>query len=363
MTSIWTKKEGANWQLTDPKGFQDEDTLHSLIEDTPGMLPLAGDPSLVVLGREAPLGSGLADLLAVESDGRPVIIEVKLSQNAEAKRAIVAQALAYAAWLHGYTLAQLQEGPLKLGFQQAEYETIVDAVRDAVRDEDQDGGVDRDEFEAALEENLREGRFRIVFVLDEAPPELSTLVAYLENVTNKLAIDLITVSSFEIRGEQVVIPQRVTPERHEAVIEQSRKQPSEKGITYNGSEEYERAMAASPGKNQAFILKLLKWARELENRNLVNLYTYRGIRGHYTLLPKLRSEGVGLVTIWDDWEGSALSLWRSVFERKAPAYVKRVEKLIAPYELGQGKNLANSKVTDELLDTLAEAYEAAANSS
>ena len=108
MPGIWTN-EGEGWCLTRPKGFPDEDTLHSLIQETPGMLPLAGEPTLVVLGREVRLGSGYADLVGVETTGRPIIIEVKLSKNAEAKRAVVAQVLAYAAWLHGFTTTQLEE--------------------------------------------------------------------------------------------------------------------------------------------------------------------------------------------------------------------------------------------------------------
>jgi RecB family endonuclease NucS len=40
------------------------------------MLPLAGAPRLTMLGREVRLGTGAANLLAVESSGRLVIIEV-----------------------------------------------------------------------------------------------------------------------------------------------------------------------------------------------------------------------------------------------------------------------------------------------
>ena len=68
------------------------------------MLPLAGAPRLVMLGREVPLGTGYADLLAVERSGRLVLIEVKLARNAEARRAVVAQILAYAAFLGGTLL-------------------------------------------------------------------------------------------------------------------------------------------------------------------------------------------------------------------------------------------------------------------
>jgi hypothetical protein len=53
------------------------------------------------------LGNGCADLMAVESTGRLVVIEVKLSANAESRRAIVAQVLSYAGYLQGLDLPQL----------------------------------------------------------------------------------------------------------------------------------------------------------------------------------------------------------------------------------------------------------------
>ena len=93
---IWTKGDD-DWMLSRPKGFPDEATLHRLIADRPDMLPLAGAPRLVILGSEVGLGAGSADLLGVEASGRPVIIEVKLARNNEARRAVVAQILAYAA--------------------------------------------------------------------------------------------------------------------------------------------------------------------------------------------------------------------------------------------------------------------------
>jgi RecB family endonuclease NucS len=73
------------------------------------MLPLSGSPRVVVLGREVQLGTGYADILAVEDNGRLVVIEVKLAKNSEARRAVVAQVLAYAAYLHGMQVAGLEQ--------------------------------------------------------------------------------------------------------------------------------------------------------------------------------------------------------------------------------------------------------------
>ena len=86
--------------LLSPTGFPNEGTLHTLVEQASHLLPLAGTPRLIVLGREVQLGSGRADLFAIEPSGCFAIIEIKLASNAEARRAVIAQVLAYAAYNH-----------------------------------------------------------------------------------------------------------------------------------------------------------------------------------------------------------------------------------------------------------------------
>ena len=198
-----------------------------------------------------------------------MIIEVKLRSNAEARRAGVAQVLAYAAYLQGETATRLEEGPLRNSLQAGGHATILDAVSAS----DQEGSVQPEEFTATLEDCLHGGRFRLVFVLDEVPPELSTLVAYLEGITTKIVIDLVTVSAFEVNGTQVILPQRVSPERHAAVVEQRRTRQSGSGTLYPGSDEFEASIDGAPEENRAELL--MEWARG-EADGTVRLQSYRG---------------------------------------------------------------------------------------
>ena len=348
MSGIWTE-DGDGWTLSPPEGFRDEATLHGLIEQTPEMLPLSGAPPLLILGREVPLGSGDADLVGVETSGRPVIIEVKLAQNNEARRAVVAQILAYAANLHGTTREQLED---RFGesLKKRGHESLVDAVQSV-----QENPLDADEFTAALDEHLREGRFRLVFVLDTVPTELMTLVAYLEHVTDKLVIDLVAVNSFDVGGTSVVLPRRVTPERHEVTVEKTRRKES--GTLYPGSEKFEAMISQAPPESRESLGRLLEWARGLERSGFVNLSTYEGVGAkRYTLLPRLVDVGAGLVTIWNDG-GAYLGFWRSVFEKRAPGFIERIEDLLGT-RVGQGNTTRN--ISDELLKALTEAYAEAA---
>ena len=128
MTAIW-RKEDAEWRPLLPSGFPSEDALHDLVEGSPHLLPSSGDPSLVVVGREVALGPGWADLVAIEADGRLAIIEIKLRKNAEARRAVVAQILTYAAYLKGLDPEVLDDQVLRAHLDQRDYGSLVDAVR------------------------------------------------------------------------------------------------------------------------------------------------------------------------------------------------------------------------------------------
>ena len=185
MTGIWTNR-GDEWKLDAPQAFLDEASLHRLIQENPNLLPLAGSPRLTVLGSEVRLGNGYADILAVEPTGRPAIIEVKLARNPEARKEIVSQVLAYAAFLRGMSVEGLEQGLLGKGSAVASSGSILGAVQAL----DQEGAVDADTFTASLQEYLSQGNFRLVLVLDEISAELERIVAYLDAITvHALTID------------------------------------------------------------------------------------------------------------------------------------------------------------------------------
>ena len=352
MTAIW-QNDGTAWRLLSPAGFPDEAALHGLVEQAPHILPLAGVPQLVVVGREVFLGANRADLIAVESTGRLAIIEIKMAWNPEARSAVVTQILTYAAYLRGMDLATLEQQILASHLQKRGFTELAAAVTAS----DQTGSFDPSVFAAGLRESLQEGRFRLVLVLDDAPPELVRLTGYLEAVTDKLVIDLIVVTSYEIGGQQLVVPQRVDAERQ---MEQSApvlKPPTSTGQFTAGHAAFTSAIDDAPADQQPLLRRLVDWATLLEAEGLVTLGTYRGTSGRSTLLPRIPGDDVGLVTIWND-KGAALSFWRSVFERRAPMTLARIEGMPDPPKIGQGTYTRD--IPDSLLTALTDAYREAA---
>lgn len=353
---IWTN-DGAGWQLLATTGFPGEAALHTLVEQAPQILPLAGSPRLIILGREVLLGNGYADLIAVEPTGRLAIIEVKLARNAEARRAIVAQVLTYAAYLNGLDPGVLERDVLGRHLRDRGYADLVGAVAA----NDQMGSFDAESFSEGLAASLSEGRFRLVLVLDDAPEELVRLIGYLEVVTaDRLLIDLVTVASYRIGGSEVIVPQRVEAERR--LVEPRPTTPGSSEATgrlVEGVEDFDASIAAVREHQRPALQRLRDWAVSLQREGLVRLPTYH-MKGQnrLSLLPRLPDDGVGLVTIYNYNGTPSLQVFRRVFERRSPKVLARVEGLIAPEALGQGTTVRN--ITDELLDALSDAYREAA---
>ncbi|MCY4383118.1 MAG: hypothetical protein OXE44_08215 [Nitrospinae bacterium] len=354
MTGIWTNS-GEGWEWGKPRAFEDEAKLHELINENPQFLPLSGSPRLVVLGSEIQLGNGYADILAVESSGRPAVIEVKLRQNPEARRAIVSQIIAYAAFLQGFSIEDLERGPLHRFLTDSGHESIINAVKA----EDQEGAVDADSFTASLQDHLNSGNFRLVLVLDDVPAELERVVAYLDAITvQTLTIDLITLKVYEVGGAQVALPQRVSPDLGAFQPSGGSRSAVPRGRLTDGTAAFRASFEETTGETREMFDELIAWAEKLASLPNVRLSTFMGVEGkRFTLLPRIMPENAGLVTIWNDKQRPSIQVWRSMFERRAPKTLESVERAVEPDRIGQGNTL--KEITPKILEALTRAYQEA----
>jgi len=353
MSAIW-QFDGNDWAPLEPVGFSDEAALHDLIAEAPHLLPLSGSPRLAVVGSRVSLGSNQADVIAIEPSGRVVLIEVKLGRSSEARRAVVGQVLSYAAFLRGLTTDSFERDVLGTHLQQRGFENLASAAAEA----DQEGAFDPEGFLDGIGECLRSGSFRLVLVLDDAPEELIRVVGYLEEIGERLDVDLITVAAFDVDGSRLLVPQRVDPGRADAAPTAQAPRPARRlsGETTESADAFLQRISESDPAEQEKLSRLAHWARGLEQDGVARLRSYVADRSSL-LLVWVPGEEAGLVTIWND-NGAYLSVWRSVFERKARETIPRVEELLAPTALGQGNTTRD--VSDELLQALSDAYRAAA---
>ncbi|RZU19766.1 hypothetical protein EV645_1984 [Kribbella rubisoli] len=350
MSGIWGLGNEGQWRPLTSAGFALEADLHDLIEQTPAMLPLAGVPRLAVVGREVRCGPERADLLAVEVEtGRPVVIEVKLAANTDRRRSLT-QVLGYAAYLRRLDseglFILLQDYLERHG-----YSSIADAAGAATEG---DPNFDEDSFNVRLNEALSDGRLRAVVVLDEAPADLVDLVGYLQDVTSdRLALDLVVVTAYEVAGQRLLVPQLVEPDRTQLTAESAGTgKPSSASEILLGSDEFEGSIGTVAAEQQPSLRRLLEWAQGLQNDRLATLYTSIG-KGRWVLNPRLPGQSRAMVSIWND-KGAYLSPYRTVFEQEAPTTLAKLDN-VAPNEIGRG-NYIHAQLDDALLGLLREAY-------
>jgi hypothetical protein len=183
------------------------------------------------------------------------------------------------------------------------------------------------------------------------------VVGYLQSLTDKVDIDLVTVVAYDVAGSQVLVPQRIEPARRVRELSDAQVNDRQAGIESAGSAAFRAAIVDVPADRRDLLEHLADWADTLERNGLVKLTSYRGKRGIVTLLPRLASDNAGLVSIYSDVKSAYLQFWRGVFERRAPRSIPPVEEALGT-ELKQGNS--THTITDELLHVLASAYREAA---
>lgn len=304
-----------------------------------------------MLGREVRCGTGWADLIAVEADtGVPVVIEIKLASNSD-RRTVLTQVLGYAAYLRRLD-APAFEALLAPHLAKAEVSSVQEVAAAVV----QDRSFDATAFANGLAESLTTGRLRCVVVIDSAPADLVELVGYLQDVTDdRLSVDLVTVTAYDVGEHRVLVPQLVEPERTPALPTAARARASAGTVISKGPQVFAAAIDASPAEQQGLLRRLLEWAVRLEDDGLAVLYTSAGT-GRWVLNPRLPGQERGLVTIWNE-KGGSLSPYRTVFQQEAPNALAALEAHLHG-QIKQGGYLT-AEYDDHVLGLLRAAYEEA----
>jgi hypothetical protein len=120
------------------------------------------------------------------------------------------------------------------------------------------------------------------------------------------------------------------------------------------AEDFADAVDSAEEEQRRLLRRLHDWAVFLDREGLVRLGTDHAKGGDMmSLLPRLRADNAGLVTIYRYSGTASLQFWRSVFERRVPESLNRIEQA-ASVPVGQGNTTA--EVSDELLEALTDAY-------
>ena len=100
--AIWRIDEGEKAQPLSLGGIDFENKLENVIENDPSTI----DPNLLVIGRQVRTDGGPIDLLAIDPEGRLVVIELKRNKTS---REVIAQALDYGSSLRDKAEEEIKE--------------------------------------------------------------------------------------------------------------------------------------------------------------------------------------------------------------------------------------------------------------
>jgi hypothetical protein len=179
----------------------------------------------------------------------------------------------------------------------------------------------------------------------------------LQLVTDKIDIDLVTVTAYEVGGSRVLVPQRIEPARRAQGMSDAAVSARQSGPQTEGSAEFRSAIDQAPIEVRNDLARLVDWAESLQTKGLARPLTRRGTTGVTILKPVMALDPVALVTINCDTKSVYMQFYRSAFERRAPGTIERVEGILST-RLVQGN--ATRTFPDSLLEVLADAYREAA---
>jgi len=192
--------EGGEIRPVDSTKFLQEAALQDYLEQFPELLPLHevedNPPPMITIGREVPVPSGAIDILFADGAGRLTVVETKLAKNPEVRREVIGQIIEYASFVCQWDGVQVER-------QATEY------FRSAGKSElnlYQALAVDESEFRSKLEENLRQGRIRLVIAVDELVEPLRSTVTFL-NTFSTFDLLILQLRDFELdAAKHVFIP-------------------------------------------------------------------------------------------------------------------------------------------------------------
>lgn len=202
--SIIISKNGKNAVRVEKSSFDKEDFLQQYIYENPESIPLYDikeDIQLLILAREFSTHSGPIDALGIDKDGEIYIVETKLFRNPD-KRTVIAQALDYGAalWKHSGDFSQFLAS-LDAAVSKTFNTTLVAKLRDFF-------GLSEEEVATLLEnvrQNLSEGAFRFVVLMDHLDDRLKDLVIYV-NQNSQFDVYAVEFEYYKHETQEIIIP-------------------------------------------------------------------------------------------------------------------------------------------------------------
>lgn len=241
-------------------GFLSEDVFQRLLADHPAILGSETSGVPLLIRREQPVADSIdsggrwsLDHLYVDSNGIPILVEVKRATDTRARREVVAQMLDYAAngtayWNTSDIIKSFSDTCVSKKLNPEE-------VMGAFLGDGQEPGT----FWQTVEDNLRQGKVRLLFVADEIPRELRRIVEFLNEQMRPAEVLAIEISNYQSAdGSRTLVP-RVIGATERASSIKAAPQSSE---ALSPDEWLERLGADVGQETLQGARRVIEWARE-----------------------------------------------------------------------------------------------------
>lgn len=201
-------RDGRNESLIVPEGaLPSEAQLHEALAAHPELVPTSdlGLGNSIVVGYEASLDAGRADLILLDEGGRVCIVEVKKEGNPDTRR-VVAQVLDYAASLWGLSAEEFEARALTRVKDERDLATLVGEEL-AAADEAGDPTEATDRILDGLASTLSTGAFVMAIAAPSIPTGVQRVIDYLGHRGHLLYG--IEYSYFRAAGTEIFVPRVV----------------------------------------------------------------------------------------------------------------------------------------------------------
>lgn len=159
--------------------YRQERELQDYLEEYPSLIPLADledrEVDLFLVGSEVGVPTGSIDLLFVDSEGTPTIVETKLARNSDTPRTVIGQVIEYAAHVSDWDLRKIEAA---VATYQRRTAPPPKAAGQAIRLK-----LEQDGFRQAVENNLRAKQLRLIVAVDQPVEQLLKTVAFLNDMS------------------------------------------------------------------------------------------------------------------------------------------------------------------------------------
>ena len=241
--------------------YSSEEYLQTLLENYPNLL--AGEQinetnprKWIVISREFPVpgddfsgGRWSLDHLLLDQEGIPTLVEVKRSSDTRIRREVVGQMLDYAANAISFWKVETIRLRYESKFGNDSEQAKIDM------DSKFENPVEYEDYWEKVDNHLKTGRIRLLFVADEIPSELKQIVEFLNQQMNPAEVLAVEIKQYTGQEQSTFVPRVIGQSSKTVSAKQSRKQWDESSSLEEISSKYGAEIIE-------VVNKLLKWGKD-----------------------------------------------------------------------------------------------------